>query len=245
MDSLKSFLEFRIEKIIPDPSIPVDLDAVCAQLGIVIEEREMIPEAVMRVADGRFNICLQSNFRDAPGARLRRRFSLAHEIGHTLFYDCENGEIKPRKDSPRGENLEAACHKAASMFLVPSRALTRELNKQPSLNAAVVVELADRFEVSVEVMLRRLNDLGRFESGWAPVLTRRSQEGLTVEYAAYPPWLKSHLIEPTRGVPFNKWFGGSEQADGKVIKPTQEGTLEASPLRVAGSSVIFEVRLLF
>ena len=155
----------------------------------------MIPEAVIQVTEGRFYIYLQSNFGDSPGAKRRRRFSLAHEIGHTLFYDCDDGEIKPRKDSPRGENLEAACHKAASMILIPSKALQREMKQQPPTNAVVVVELANRFDVSAEVMLRRLHDLGAFHKDWAPVLTRQHNGGLCIEFAPYPPWLRS-LVAP-------------------------------------------------
>ena len=139
---MKSFLEYRIEKLIPDPHIPVDLEAVCARLDIAVEEREMIPEAVMQVAGGRFQIFLQSNFRHTPVARLRQRFSLAHELGHTLFYDRENGAIRPRKDSPRGDNLEHACHKAASMILIPSKVLHQELKRHPPVDAGSVVELA-------------------------------------------------------------------------------------------------------
>lgn len=203
----------------------------------------MVPEAVMQVNAGRFHIYLQSNFRDAPGAKLRQRFSLAHELGHTLFYDNENGEIKPRKDSPRGDKLEAACHKAASMILIPRKVLHRELRKQPPANAAIVIELANRFEVSPEVMLRRLHELTVFEEDWVPVLTRHRKGDLTIVFAPYPPWLRSRLAQPSRGANFNEWFRGSEQLDGRFTKNTHDGVLEAVPVRLSGSSVIFELRM--
>lgn len=203
----------------------------------------MIPEAAMQVKDGRFHIYLQSNFRDAPGAKLRQRFSLAHELGHTLFYDHANGEIKPRKDSPRGDHLEAACHKAASMILIPSRALRREIKREPPVNAAVVIELANRFEVSAEVMLRRLHDLGVFEQDWVPVLARQHKGGMIVEFAPYPPWLRSRLGQPSRGAQFKEWFRGSEQSDGRSTRDTHNGVLEALPVRLSESSTIFELRL--
>jgi Zn-dependent peptidase ImmA (M78 family) len=243
LDSLDRFLEFRIEKITSEQAIPVDLAAVCHQLGAVVEEREMIPEAAMRVTGGQFHIYLQSNFVEAPGSRMRRRFSLAHELGHTLFYEQQNGEMKPRKDTPRGDSLEAACHRAASMILVPSKVLKPELKRQPPANARAVVDLANRFEVSTEVMLRRLNEFGVFEHDWAPVLTRRSGGVLAIEYAAYPPWLKSHLSPPGRGASFKGWFRGSEQPDGKFQKETHEGVLEALPIELTGTSVIFELRM--
>ena len=243
MDSLDKFLEFRIEKITSDHAIPVDLASVCANVGAVVEEREMIPEAAMQVTDGQFRIYLQSNFVEAPGARMRRRFSLAHELGHTLFYEKQNGEMKPRRDAPRGDSLEAACHKAASMILLPSKVLRPELRKHPPTNVNSVIELANRFEVSTEVMLRRLNEFDAFEHGWAPVLTRRSGGDLAIEYAAYPPWLKSHLHAPSRGTSFNGWFRGSQQPDGAFVKDTHAGVLEASPVKLSGSSIIFELRM--
>jgi Zn-dependent peptidase ImmA (M78 family) len=243
VDSLDKFLEFHIEKITADKTIPIDLTAVSVAIGAVIEEREMIPEAAMHAEGRGFCIYLQSNFVDMPGAALRRRFSLAHEIGHTLFYEERDGELKPRKDAPRGDGLEVACHKAASMILVPGKALRVQLRQDAPANSNAIVDLANQFEVSVEVMVRRLSELGAFENTWAPVLARRSGGALTIEYAAYPPWLKSHLNAPSRGVSFNKWFRGSEQADGGFKKKIHEGVLEASPVKLTGSSVMFELRM--
>ena len=190
MDSLDKFLGFHIDKITADRRIPIDLGAVSADIGAVVQEREMIPEAAMQPRDGRFYIYVQSNFKDLPGSALRRRFSWAHEIGHTLFFEARDGELKARTDAPRGDALESACHRASSMILIPAKALRAELQNQELDGAARISELADRFEVSIEVMLRRLNEFSLFENGWAPVLTRRIGRNLAVEFAAYPLWLK-------------------------------------------------------
>lgn len=248
MASLERFLECQIDKITTGQTVPVDLPSVCDQVGAVVEEREMIPEAAMQVTSGQFRIYLQSNFSEAPGSTVRRRFSLfslAHKLGHTLFYERQNGAMKPRRDSPRGDSLEAECHKAASMILVLGKVLKPELKKRPPINANSVMELANRFEVSTEVMLRRLAEFGVFEHGWAPVLTRRIGAVLAIEYAAYPPWLKSHLNAPNRGVPFNEWFRGAEQpgGSGTFKKATNNGVLEALPVTLTGASVIFDLRM--
>jgi hypothetical protein len=244
LDSLDKFLEFRINQIIADQNIPIDLAAVCAQIGAVIEEREMVPEAAMQVTPGLFRIYIQSNFAESPGWALRRRFSLAHELGHTLFYERQNGELRPRKDAPRGDGLEAACHQAASMILVPSKVLKVELKNQQPASANDIIMLAHRFEVSTEVMLRRLNQFAVFEHGWTLVLARRrSIDTLAIEYAVHPPWLQVHLSVPTRGTSFNQWFRGIEQADGVLVKETTAGILKASPLKLTGSLVIFEIRI--
>jgi hypothetical protein len=111
--ALDKFLEFQIDKITTGRPLPIDLDVLSADIGLVVEERGMIPEAAMQALDGRLHIYIQSNFKDLTGSTLRRRFSHAHEIGHTLFYEQRDGELKARRDSPRGDALETACHKAA------------------------------------------------------------------------------------------------------------------------------------
>jgi Zn-dependent peptidase ImmA (M78 family) len=244
LDSLDQFLEFHVEKLVAGQGVPVDLLAVCEQVGVIVEEREMIPEAAMQVAAGSFRICIQSNFADFPGAALRRRFSLAHELGHILFYEQQAGALRPRRDAPRGDGLEAACHQAASMILVPSKTLKVELRRRPPSGSEDVVEFANRFQVSTEVMLRRLSAFGIFEHGWAAVLTRRSGDTFVIEYAAYPLWLQqAHLGPPGRGMPFNRWFRGIEQSEGIFVKDTKEGKLKASLKQLSGSSATLELRM--
>lgn len=243
MDSLDRFLSFHIEKVTADRRIPIDLDAVSAAIGAVVEEREMIPEAAMHVRDGIFHIYVQSNFKDLPGNALRRRFSWAHEIGHTLFFEQRDGELKARADAPCGDALELACHRAASMILIPAKAMRAALQNQRLDGAIRIRELADRFEVSIEVMLRRLNEFSQFESGWAPVLTRRIGPNLAIEFAVYPPWLKPYLVIPKRGVEFSSWFRATEQSNRILRKQVGEVTVEASPVEVTKSLIIFELRL--
>ena len=242
MDSQDSFLEFHIEKLIAGVPIPIDLPELTRRIGAVLQEREMIPEAAMQVKGGQFHIYLQSNFQDRPGAALRQRFSFAHEIAHTLFFELRDGALKARKDAPIGDRLEAACHKGAAMLLVPNKVLTNEISQKESVDTGTITELAERFEVSIEVMLRRLNDVGAFESGLAPVLTRRSAGKFEIEFAVYPPWLKSHLLSPKRGADFTAWFRPTEQSEGSLIKKRPDGTLKAQPFEVTASLRIFEVR---
>ena len=244
MDSLDNFLNFHIEKLTVNQDIPVDILKVAAQIDASVEERLMMPEAAVDIKNGHFHIYLQSNFRDLPGAALRRRFSLAHEIAHTLFYERQEGELKSRKDSPKGDRLEAACHKAAALILVPSQALRSEVGRQEVSNSAVLVGLANRFEVSTEVMLRRLNEFGGFEDNWAPVLTRRNGEAFEIEYAAYPPWLKSHLGKPHIGMDLSTWFRPTESSGGVLTRKLADAKLEARPFQITGSKTIFELRIL-
>jgi hypothetical protein len=243
VDSLDKFLDFHIEKLIVGQDIPVDILKVAARIGAIVEEREMIPEAAMDTEGGHFHIYLQSNFKDRPGAALRTRFSLAHEIAHTLFYEHQGAELKSRKDAPKGDRLEAACHRAAAMILVPSKVLRSEIRQQEVSNSAAVVGLANRFDVSTEVMLRRLSEFGEFQNDWAPVLTRRNGEIFEIEYAVYPPWLKSHLGKPLVGADLSTWFRPTERSDGTLRRKLPDGELEARPFPINGSKAIFELRV--
>ena len=92
-------------------------------------------------------------------------------------------------------------------------------------------------------MLRRLNEFSLFENGWAPVLTRRIGRNLAVEFAAYPLWLKPYLASPKRGVVFSSWFRATEQSNRILRKHIGDVTVEASPVEVANSLIIFELRL--
>jgi hypothetical protein len=243
VDSLDKFLGHHIDRLTADHPVPIDLGAVCTEIGAVVEEREMIPEAAMQPRDGRFHIYVQSNFKDLPGGALRRRFSWAHEIGHTLFYEQRDGELKARPDAPRGDALEAACHRAASMILIPAKALRAELQNQPLAGATQISSLAERFEVSIEVMVRRLDEFGVFENGWTAVLTRRIGRNLAIEFAAYTVWLKPYLSLPKRGVEFSLWFGATGRLDRILEKRVGDVAIKASPVEVSTSLVIFELRV--
>lgn len=241
MDRLDHFLSFYIDKMTEGSCVPIDLATVCGKIGAVVEEREMIPEAAMQPRDGRFHIYLQSNFKDLPGTTRRRRFTWAHEIGHTLFFEQRDGELKPRADAPRGDKLESACHRAASMILVPTNQLKVELRSEKVDGAARIVELADHFDVSVEVMTRRLNELSLFQR-WAPVLTRRIGQSLEIQFAARPSWIGQHLTVPKRGMEFVAWFSATNESNRVLKRQNGKVTIEATPIEVSASLIIFELR---
>jgi len=272
--SVDTFLDHRVRKLIegylvtkPD-ALPVDLDEVARLSGVLsIEEREMIPEAVLSPGRKGFRIYLQSNFIGDPNSRVRRRFSLAHEIAHTLFYDLRGGVPKPVAKSPRGDDLEDACHRGARLLLIPQRFLAQELRRigQP-IGADHVIELSRKFEVSVEAMLRRLDQAGAFESAETALVLVRSLErrNATIKLALpYPPWLKVLMPPPSRDVSFASWLRPSvpdvRQAEPRIRHgsdrdvdvlfdkglqlQTNLGTLRVSPFSVTRSQHVFELRL--
>lgn len=254
MQHVESFLEKRIESLISDQSVPINLETVAGRCRAVIEWREMIPEAVMAPEAECFRIYLQKNFADSPGGRLRQRFSLAHEISHILFYESRDGAMKPRRNSPKGDQLERACHKGARYLLVPKSLLKKELRGLAEVDTETITRLARRFNVSFEVMLRRLANVEAFGIRFSPVLTRSSKgHGFQVEFAEYPPWIRGCLLpKPMRGIQFEEWFyTGAENGNGEAAqssshelkRSTPHGLLVAKPVDITRTTRIYELRL--
>jgi len=92
--------------------------------------------------------------------RRRTRYSIFHEIAHTLFPDCgqmirnRGAHIASRPDDWQ---LETLCNIAAAEFLLPTGALGEMSNLRPSVD--VVLELRDRYEASAEAALLRIRRL--------------------------------------------------------------------------------------
>jgi IrrE N-terminal-like domain len=86
----------------------------------------------------------------------RQRFTIAHEICHTFFYEF----VPELKYQPRAADSgeERLCNLGAAELLVPRELLLREEDaKYPSLSS--LERLAARYRVSLEVMLVRLSSL--------------------------------------------------------------------------------------
>jgi Zn-dependent peptidase ImmA (M78 family) len=232
---------------------PVDLHEVAVAGGVLsIEEREMVPEAAMAIVSGGFRIYLQSNFINLPGTRKRRRFSLAHEISHTFFYESRGGIFTPVPKAPRGAKLEAACHHGARLLLIPHRCITTELRQlNRPVNAADVVNLARKFDVAIEPMLRRLGEIGAFKSAETAIVLvyLSNKQSASIEHAICPPWLQSLLPVPARKESLSSWLRalrGEPQAEIATIiekgleRETIFGNMKVSPFYAGGSQVIFE-----
>lgn len=149
---------------------PVDLGVVAARLGIEVHEREFL-EAVdglyLRLPGAPPLIAVNCSY-TKPLAR--RRFTLAHEIGHHLlvrratpagrlfFFDT---------DKTRRTMLERACDRFAALLLMPED-LVRLYHEELSYNSGQRVRImAERFGVSDWALRRRLRELG------LPCRTRR------------------------------------------------------------------------
>jgi hypothetical protein len=220
----------------------------------------MVPEAAMSVQGSVFRIYLRSNFLDRPGERIRQRFSLAHEIAHTFFYQKIGDNWKVLPGTPRGDDLERACHEGAGRLLIPDAFLPSGLEVD-RLTGEFVLELAHRAEVSVEVVLRRIrNHPGVVRADRAFVLARSGN----IVYLTYAPWIQAIL--PKRAgrsiqdwlrngrVKLSEWmreagFVVEAMPDGSLIGIKEDATdaldglhLVARNLPINSSSQLFELQ---
>lgn len=131
------------------------------------------------------------------GSRLR--FSLAHEIAHTLFYDLSGGipQIARQFRSGGGrtvmEKLEWNCNRLAAQMLLPTPMLRAALRRMKTVNPQALLELAGRAGVSIAALVRRINDQNNllvdpYFRGCI-VLAKQSGHETTVTAIAKPPQL--------------------------------------------------------
>jgi hypothetical protein len=151
-------LRTSVGQVVP----PIMMDEIAAERGIRIEffRNATSPEAVLEPVLQGFRLRLR------PGSQVRNRFSAAHEIGHTFFYDLA---LRPPTRliawNPSGgpwHKEEDLCNAFARELLMPRRILeTEKASVTHSTLIDLVQTLASRFVVSPEAMVIRLmRDLG-------------------------------------------------------------------------------------
>lgn len=178
-------------------SPPIQLDGI-RELRHIYNETSFDspsgPDAVLVPASRGFTLRLQ-----AGHSKFRRRFSTAHEIGHTFFYDIEkNPPVRLISHSPLGilsPKEEDICSAFARELLLP-----RDLVDPDSLNLSgdngleVVLDLAKDYEVSAEVVIRRLmSDWSKLETTIAIFQEARSlgKNGNVI----HTRWLKGKVLK--------------------------------------------------
>ena len=144
-------------------SLPVELERVADKLGIVVSERdfdESIDGLYLRLPGAPPVIAVNTSYVKPP---TRRRFTLAHEIGHHLLNRDTNTDTRLfffDTLSTRRTLIERACDRFAVLLLMPEdlvRAHYAELEHNPGKRIAV---MAERFGVSTWALRRRLRELG-------------------------------------------------------------------------------------
>jgi hypothetical protein len=118
---------------------------------------------------------------ETPRLNNRQRFTLAHEIAHTFFFSKETGRVQPSGRSPRGNALERLCNLGAALILLPQMPISAYARKE-SFSPLSLVNVAQSYGVSLEVLIRRLNGFGVYgDPNRAILLLNRREEAVTVK----------------------------------------------------------------
>lgn len=210
---------------------PVDLEMVCAQLGVNVEWRNMVPEGVTTFEPHRVSIFLQANFKDDPRLKRRQRFTFAHEICHALFHEGHRDRPRPLAGIPKGASLEKLCQQGAGYLLAPTDLLP---------TSAMVSRVQDferlstRFDVSMDVLIRRVHEVNRLlPQEYAILLVRGHGEILQIDAMAFASLPDNRLRLPQIGDDFTTW-----------LAPLTEDATQLSPVLWAKSAgpERFEIR---
>ena len=208
----------------------------------------MVPEGVLAPVPGGFRMYLQSNFAHRPGAGLRERFSIAHELVHTFYYDSTESVPKPIKGSPKGRALEQLCHIGAGEILVPEPLLRQQATARGEIASAESVrELTKIFNVSADVMIRRLHAAELVDDFAAILVETKDGNKRSIRAACYSSKLLCHAARPKFGVDFDSWVlpllpCGENGTALEWKHTTPSATVSARKVRKSSRSFILDLR---
>ncbi len=152
---------------IPDKP-PIDVYFIAAELRIEVVERSLGGTSALLLRKDERAICVLHQA-DSP---LRKRFSVAHEIGHFILHPSREAydlQVIARDErSSEGKYLEEIeANSFAAELLMPSELLRDEVRTHIDLFAddeSEIKNLAQTFGVSFQAMTHRLTNLGLLPS---------------------------------------------------------------------------------
>ncbi len=161
-------------------SLPINLGLVAAaRLVNRIEFRQLFTEGGLALTDKGFVIYVRCDAgeaddfteriaEDGTGSTLpektvhRARFTIAHEIAHTLFYDDRASPPRMKfdvSDLGASQALEYACNEVAAAILLPEAVIERRWREVDLADPRELRRLAHDALVSAPTVVRRLHQL--------------------------------------------------------------------------------------
>ena len=251
VDSMTDYLLSRVSKV-KRIEPPVDLfDLARIQHVTAVDFRPMLPTGGLSCRSSGFVIYLQdlsrsqptevavaSPIEDRPKMTTRQRFTMAHELAHTLLFDTSEPP-QPRAGSPKGaKKLEALCHRSAGRILMPPKLVTAEVAKRPKFDARNILDLAQLFNVSVEVVLRRCDELTAVRDSDRAVLYLRKSSSGADEIAGFlcSRWFQELKGRPKIAMSAAMWLSGfvgeNFWSDPKATSTFKDGDGEIDIIRI-------------
>lgn len=183
---------------------PFDPVALAEIRGIEVVPRDDVRDA--RIVPTKRGLRIEYNPLRPRG---RSRFSIAHEVAHTLFADCAE-EIRHRGEHPTSGRsdrwqLEMLCNLAAAEFLLPY--VDFPSLSEDDLNVGALLRLRERYDVSMEALCLRIARVVAFPCAAicaSPVVGGTNQGHWRLDYLApsttWPDGPKRGLILGTETV---------------------------------------------
>jgi hypothetical protein len=248
-----------------------------------VEFRPLLVDAMLTTHPEGFRILFNSNGED-PSEMQKRfqsesptqvmpsrlRFSFAHEVAHTFFYDLSDGPPKLAKQFRSGggrtelENLERNCDKLASQMLLPTPMLKAALKRMETISPRSLSEFAKQAGVSIEALVRRLSGQGTFlEDPYfrgCVVLVKETKGEAFVTAIAKPPHLniarglqlmrsgEKWQLTASDGIPLEPWHVASTTHAKLTVETSQSSSLrdyQISQLEVGRSKSAISYLLTF
>ena len=148
-------LRERYHAIFGGEDLPVPVESIAEDLlGLTIEEHDDLPVSGMLVPAERRIVVNGREARESPG---RRRFTLAHELGHWVC-QCLNGATTPVYC--RSADLDPAVDRSAEREANIFAAELLMPEAQVKAAATSGASLPERFRVSAEALQWRLHSFG-------------------------------------------------------------------------------------
>ncbi len=172
MSSIK-IIERKAERIVADTCgsrPPVKVDKILNELGLSYKEHDLgvNVSGVLYIENGKGFIGYNPD-----ESEVRRRFTLAHELGHyilhrfdrELFVDQKKFKVMYRDESSSTGEIkqEREANAFAAALLMPKDMVLREVQKfifdLAGEDEDMIKKLADKFEVSTQAMTYRIANL--------------------------------------------------------------------------------------
>jgi hypothetical protein len=194
--------EYAVRKMLAqvewEGEVPVDLIGLCDMYDYpyIFEERpSMREEGTTEVYEGQNRIVINTagqvptdDFSEDDTQRRRQRFTLAHEIGHCALRSHTDTDLQQsldEKNNPHRTSYQKQKENQANSFaanlLIPTEHF-RQFLKGKSLKdlKALVQEISDTYDVSIEMAVQRLAAAVRF-----PCITIVFQDGKAKRVPAF------------------------------------------------------------
>lgn len=187
----------RILKLEPGLTLPVPIEDLCSALDIVsIADLETEGFEAALITD---DVKSQGAILVAKGrSRQRRRFSIAHELGHFLIpahmppldgrFLCSAEQLRllAQRDQDRRARMEVEANRFAALLLMPPPLLRARLREKRRPQLEQLVALAQTFNVSKDAMARAYAE---HHDEPVAVLTWRDGRLVRCYRSAAMPWL--------------------------------------------------------